>query len=254
MTSHRRLFFGYNKYAALNMLVAKWLRFFAASEPYWYVTLGGTELTDVANVSWIDNELTSKVLTYEQDPIKYQLANEIAIRFKSKGIDAAAIRDDIFNYRREGTSPPHIFYMDFLDVCSAKSYAREFKVWFENDVIRPGDLLLITSYLGRNPGWQRVLKQYDSEFRILRVDTLQGQKNIYEVMHPLFVLFRGLIEAGLNNELTLRCFGSVKYRDSSTMGIYGIICEEKMDDRVGLMSALTNASFFNSMIPDWQSF
>jgi len=250
---NRRLFFGYNKYAALNLVVAKWIKMFAPSQSYRYITLGGTELQDVANIAWVDNQLTSQVISYEQDPKKHKVATGVATRFKQQGINVDVVRDDIFSYRRGASDAAHIFFLDCLGVCSPDPYTREFKIWFENDVIRPGDLILITSYLGRNPGWQRVLRQYDPEFRILRINSFEQQKQLYEIVHPLFVLLRAVIDAGLKQELALQCFGSVKYRDSSTMGVYGIICQEKTNDRGSLASMLTNTAYFNTMTNDWNT-
>jgi hypothetical protein len=244
-----KLLFGANKYCALNQILAKWLGELGSPiEPYWYVTLGGTELRDVSFMTWIDRRLTSKVISFEQDPDRYKLAQQSLSRLHEKSVDAELVPDDIFSYRRSNDGPPHIFYLDLLGICSPNPYRREFQQWFENDILRPGDILLITSYLGRNPGWEKVLNQFDSEFRLLRVSSMEEKKHLYDVFHPMFVLFRSLIDAGLNHEMSVRCFASVKYRDSSTMGLYGIVCQET---RSNLGDTIAGTPFFNSINDSW---
>lgn len=253
MAARKRLTFGANKYCALNQILAKWLRQYGPpAEPYTYITLGGTELRDVGYSAWIDPHLTSRVLSYEQDATRFKLAKQTVATLVGRGINASAIYEDIFSYRRDNDGPPHIYYLDLLGICSPTPYRREFKIWFENDLLRPGDVLLITSYLGRNPGWNRVLQQFDSEFRLLRVSSLNERKHLYDVFHPMFVLFRALTDAGLDKELTLECFGSVKYHDTSTMGLYGIVCSENSADRT-LMDAMNGTPYFNSMRNAWGS-
>jgi hypothetical protein len=248
MNQGGRLKFGPHKYAALNLLLAKWLRHFAQPlQTYCYVTLGGTELYDVANLNWIDQQLVYSVLSYEQDSKKFELAKNTAADFKTKGINVQVVPDDIFQYRRQADIP-HVFYLDLLGNCSLDPYRREFRVWFEDEVIQPGDLLLITSYLGRNAGWSRVLRPYDSEFRLLRVDSLEGKKRMYNSAHPMFVLNRALLDADLQHELSLRSLGSLKYRDSSVMGLYGIMCEEGSSNLGRMVSGV---SYFNTLKRDW---
>jgi|SRR5882724_1727858 len=249
MSSSTKLLFGANKYCALNQMLAKWLRDCGSpTQTYCYVTLGGTELRDVSYVAWIDRRLTSRVISFEQDATRHRLAQQTVTKLREKGVNAEAIPDDIFSYRRSANGPPHIFYLDLLGICSPNPYRREFKIWFENDVLRAGDVLLITSYLGRNPGWDKVLGQFDSEFRLLRVSSLQEKRQLYDVFHPMFVLFRSLIDSGLSSELSLRCFGSVKYRDTSIMGLYGIVCVERSSN---LADTLTGTPFFNSLTDTW---
>lgn len=250
MESGRRLKFGPNKYVAFNLLTARWLRHLAIQkQSYCYVTLGGTELYDVAHLNWLDTRLTQAVFSYEQDRHKVRLANVTADFFREKGVNVEIIPDDIFKYRRR-EDLPHMFYMDLLGICTPDPYRREFKVWFENDVIQPGDLLLITSYLGRNTGWSRVLQLFDSEFRLLRTSSFDEKKRLYNTMHPFFVLNRALTDSGLKNELKLRSFGSIRYRDSSIMGLYGITCEEGI---TSLDATVSTTPFFDVINRDWSS-
>jgi hypothetical protein len=243
-----RLKFGPNKYAALNLLIAKWLRHFAiVGQEYCYVTLGGTELYDVANLNWIDSRLTRAVVSYEQDPACHPLAEKTAEQFRAQGIAVEIIHDDIFRYRRR-YDLPHIFYLDLLGTCSLDPYKREFKIWFEQEVIQPGDLLLVTSYLGRNHGWTKVLQPFDSEFRLLKVSSLERKKTVYRATHPLFVLNRALLDAGLQDELRLRGYGFIKYHDKSVMGLYGIMFEKGTTTLGTLVSEI---SLFDAITRDW---
>lgn len=248
MVQGGRLKFGPSKYAALNLLIAKWLRHYAEpNQSYCYVTLGGTELYDVTNLSWMDGRLTQVVLSYEQDQKKVRLANATANHFRDKGVNVEIVPDDIFQYRRK-FDMPHVFYLDLLGICSPDPYRREFKIWFENEVIQPKDLLLITSYLGRNVGWDKLLQPYDSEFRFLRISTLEEKKRIYHTSHPVFVLNRALADSGLGKELGVYCFGAIRYRDSSVMGLYGVICEEGTTD---LNLTVAQAPYFDAISRDW---
>jgi hypothetical protein len=77
---------------------------------------------------------------------------------------------------------------------------------------------------------------------------MEEKKHLYDVFHPMFVLFRSLIDAGLNHEMSVRCFASVKYRDSSTMGLYGIACHET---RSNLGDTIAGTPFFNSINDSW---
>jgi hypothetical protein len=239
---------GPNKYAALNLLIAKWLRHHAISDQqYCYVTLGGSELYDVANLNWIDNRLTQTILSYEQNPSVLPSAQITAGQFRRNGINVEIVPDDIFQYRRR-SDLPHVFYIDLLGTLTPDPYRREFKIWFEDEVIQPRDLLVVTSYLGRNPGWNRVLQPFDSEFRILKISSPEEKKKVYRATHPLFVLNRALMDAGLNKELRLRGFGFIKYRDKSVMGLYGITCEE---GATNLGSLVSEVSAFDAIKRDW---
>lgn len=254
MSNAKRLKFGIkgHKYLALSLLLAKWMRRYASSKSYCYVTLGGTELSDAMIVSWIDTGLATNVLSYEQDPDRYKLAVDMRQQLSSKGIEIEVIKEDIFSYRRH-VEAPHIFYLDLLGTCKLDPYKRLFKTWFEADVIQPNDLILITSCVGRKPGWERVLSPFDSEFRLLRTDSMDMKKRLYDAAHPFLVLRRALTEAGLHEELNLRFVGSVKYRDSMVMGLYGVVCEELASSPPDLGSAMSEVSFFNAMKRDWES-
>jgi len=216
-----RLIFGPNKYYAINLILARWLRHYAVTDQeYCYVTLGGTELRDVANIVWIDELLGSAIVSYENDAARADLARETAASIAGRGVAVLIMEDDIFSYERD-SDIPHIFFVDLTGICKPTPHADEFRSWFERDVLRAGDFLLVTSHLGT-----QALKHYDSEFRELRSSGPQEKRKLYDRCHPAFVLRRALLSTGLEEELRLRPVGSVRYRDSSTMGLYGILIEE----------------------------
>ena len=239
----KRLKFGANKYYALNLMLARWLRHHALQgSQYHYVTLGGTELHDIVNAGWIDRLLISAVSSYETDEETAALAQATANQLATKGVHVSVINEDIFTYRRDSETP-HIFFLDLFQPCRPTPYLRHFSDWFLHDVLRPGDLLLITSYLGRNPGWTKVLQDYDAEFRQLRYEIFAQQKELYHLAHPLLVLHRALTETGLQEEVALRALGTIRYFDTSTMGLYGITLQ---DGVTTLSELLTNVPFWNT--------
>jgi hypothetical protein len=239
----KRLRFGANKYYALNLMLARWLRHHAVpGGGYHYVTLGGTELRDIVNAGWIDRLLITSVSSYEENEKNAALAEVTAVQLASKGVHVSILNDDIFTYRRE-IAAPHIFYVDLMGICRPRPYLQHFSDWFLHDVLRSGDLLLITSYLGRNIGWPKVLEEYDSEFRQLRFDLLADRKEMYHRAHPLFVLNRALTASGLQEELALRPLGTIRYMDTSSMGLYGIALQEGSTTLPGL---LTDLPFWNT--------
>src|ERR1043165_4231006 len=108
----RRLRFGPNKYYALNLMLARWLRHHARQkQSYHYVTLGGTELRDIVNANWIDKLLVNSVVSYEKNKENLLLAQSVAAELTSRGVRVSLAEDDIFSYRRQ-SDDPHVFYMD----------------------------------------------------------------------------------------------------------------------------------------------
>jgi hypothetical protein len=248
-TSKNRLRYGPNKYAALNLLVARWLRLSQSNRvPYKYVTLGGTELLDVMIFHWIDSQMLSSVLSFEVNSERCKLAQKAEERIRQQGLDITINEDDIFEYRRS-VEQPHIFFLDLEGVCKPTPFVRGFREWLEFEVLEPGDFLMITSYLGRNPGWRRTLEQFDAEFRLLRIRTFKEQKNLYRVAHPLFVLYQALSESGLNQDIFLNCLGYVKYRDTSTMGLHGIVISE---GQTRFTDLIRNFPVFDMTRRDWE--
>jgi hypothetical protein len=246
-----RFVFGPSKYAAFNLVVAKWLRKVAIpAQKYRYVTLGGTELYDVANLNWINNQLIHSVFSYELQKTNYVVAEQNANRFRAKGIDIQVINGDIFNYRRNTEGDlPHIYYIDFTGIVGRAQSEAEFATWFDREVILPGDFLLITSYLGgRKPIIKRI-PEFTGEFRKLRLESLEEKIKVYQIAHPLFVLSRAIISAGLKSVLDLNCLGCVKYRArKELMGLYGISCQS---GNITLNSMSLNIPFFDMVKKDW---
>lgn len=249
MDTDDRFTFGPDKYAAFNLMLARWMRHYGTSLQYRYITLGGTELYDVVNVNFINNRLVKAALSFEADNERFDLANEKASYLKSQGISIEVHKDDIFEYSRS-SDDPHIFYLDFTKNFSRSRYQRQFQAWFEKKTVRPGDLLLITSYLGIRLGWPKILEPYKSDFAYLNVGDLEEKKQLYLTAHPLFVLAEALIEAGFHNKLNLNSFGSLTYRNKgrSRMGLYGIVCEKGKND---LASTLSGMPYFYTEDRNW---
>jgi hypothetical protein len=212
------------KYAAVHLMFARWLRLYSERCSYRYVTLGGTELTDIRNLNFIDETLTTLVVSFETNRKRLTLAQEAATLLKhSRGISIKISAGDIFDYKRDGDEP-HIFFIDLEGICQACSssdYPRRFADMFRRETLKEGDALFITSYLGRNKGWERLFETYQAEFCLLQLSGNTEKREWYRKAHPSFTLYRALTDADLTGELALSCFGSVEYRGSSTMGLYG---------------------------------
>jgi hypothetical protein len=247
-TSEKRLRYGSQKYAALNLMAARWLRFLPPNSVcFEYVTLGGTELLDVLIFHWIDGQILSHTLSFEMRSDRYALAKKTGEHMRQKGIEVDILEGDIFEYERRGNQS-HIFFIDLEGICKPRPFIKNFQGWLESGILELGDFLLITSYLGRNPGWAKTLDCFDAEFRLLRVSDLNEKKVKYQDTHPLFVLYRALLEAGLDKEIQLNCLGCVKYRDTSPMGLYGITLSE---GQTRLATLTRNFPVFDMNKKDW---
>jgi len=214
-----RAVFGANKYAALHLIVARWLRLHAANTPHHYVTLGGSELKDIRNLSFIGKDLVEGATSYEQDSRRFAFAEETSLTLLDR-LGVACVQGDIFEFRRT-KDQPHLVFVDLEGACRAADYVEKFARFFGEGVLKPGDGLLITSYLGRNAGWSRVLSAYDAEFRILGITSTTSQKWWYRRAHPAFTLFRAIEQAGMLSTIRVDCVGCVLYADTSPMGLYG---------------------------------
>jgi hypothetical protein len=249
MSNNDPFSFGPDKYAAFNLIMARWIRHHAVSLQYRYVTLGGTELYDVANVSFVNNRLVTSIVSYEADAQRFSTAQKKAERYKSQGLDIEVLNDDVFEYQRD-SEDPHIFYLDFTTNFSRNRYQRQLQSWFEKRTVRSGDLLLITSYLGTRLGWSKILDQYKSDFAYLNIANLDDKKQLYLTAHPLLVLAEALIEAGFHNKLSLVSLGCLTYRNKgrSRMGLYGIACENGKND---LALTLNGMPYFYTEDRSW---
>jgi hypothetical protein len=242
-----KLKFGGRKYAAYNLLVAKWMSLQECPlGDFNYITMGGTELYDVANFWWASGGSEQQFHSFEEQPHRFILAKQRADEYKSHGVNVHVVNDDLFDYQRSSENT-HIFFVDLEGVCGMP-YCTAFQKWFTESILQPGDLLIITSYLGRNPGWTRVLAPFDTEFRMLKVANHEDRKHLYEAMHPAFVLYRALRYSGLHTDLNLQCIGHVRYRDKSPMGIYGFICA---DGETKFSELMHGVPCFNTIRKDW---
>jgi len=221
-SSPDRLKFGPNKYSAFHLLMARWLRHHGRQQQYCYVTLGGTELRDVLSVRFMDYGLISTVWSYEDNKSRFKEAQAAGARFAESGINVEVRHGSFFSHQRE-SQLPHIFFLDLTGVCAFGDYQIQFADLFQNEIIREGDCLLITSHLGHNPGWREVRKQFNSEFAILGIDDADDPsvRSIFRRAHPSMTLFKGLCRNQLQSEIAISCFGAVKYKDTTPMGIYG---------------------------------
>lgn len=227
-----RLKFGKQKYVALHLMLAKWL--LQHAEPkreYVYVTLGGTELRDIQSLAFIGGGLISSFVSFESDPKYVKGAQQAVERLAAQGIKVALEKQSIFAFKRT-TKPdvPHIIFVDLLGICAWGDYDREFGELFLNNYVREGDLLIITSHLGHNPGWDKVEEHFSAQFSILRADDAAKQRNIFRKAHPSMTLHRGLEMNSLGQEVKISCFGAIRYKDTTPMGLFGYAVLEGSTD------------------------
>jgi hypothetical protein len=218
-----RLQYGPRKYAALHLLLCRWIRLFGnPNSSYCYVTLGGTELKDIESLRFIDPELSSNICSYETTQGRYELAQRRASELATNGLGINLHYASIFSHQRT-SALPHIYFVDLEGICAWGDYDRRFADMFQNEVIREGDCLLITSHLGHRPGLDRVRDHFGGEFSVLGIDEKDDDvvKALFRRAHPSMTLFKALSLNGIQSELALRCFGIVKYKDGAPMGIYG---------------------------------
>jgi hypothetical protein len=222
-TSSARLRFGPNKYAAYHLLLGRWLyRHGIQNQKYCYVTLGGTELRDILSLRFVGAELTSEVWSYEDDTGRCRAAEITALELRKAGLSVRVENATIWSHQRQ-SELPHIYFVDLLGICAWGDLNLRFGEMFQNEVIREGDCLIITSHLGRNPGNASIRSQFSGEFDVLGIDDQDAKsvRNVFRCAHPSMTLFKALSLNGIQSELALRCFGVVKYRDGSPMGLYG---------------------------------
>lgn len=222
-TPSERLEYGPKKYAALHLLLGRWIRLYGEpGRSYCYVTLGGTELKDIESLRFVDLKLTSSIWSYESNQGRFNLAQARAAELAASGVTIELQHATLFSHQRT-SDLPHIFFLDLEGICAWGDYDRRFADMFQNEVIREGDCLLITSHLGHHPGLDKIREHFGGEFAVLGIDENNNNivRNIFRRAHPSMTLFKALSLNGIQSELALRCFGIVKYRDGAPMGIYG---------------------------------
>jgi len=218
-----RLEYGPKKYAALHLMLCRWIRLYGTpGASYCYVTLGGTELKDIESLRFVDAKLTSSVWSYEEREDRHKFAQKNAAQLLAAGMALDVRQGSIFNHKRT-SDLPHIFFLDIVGICAFSDYHQLFAAMFQNEVIREGDCLLITSHLGHNPGLDGIRKHFGGELAVLGIDENDEKlvRRVYRRAHPTMTLFKALYLNGIQSELSLHCFGIVKYRDGAPMGIYG---------------------------------
>jgi hypothetical protein len=171
-------------------------------------------------VWFVDSALVVNAISYEKDPERAALAKVTSAMLQAKGIHVQTLDGNLFDFVRK-RDQPHIFFIDIQGICTGEFYDRQFGEMFRSQRIREDDAIFITSYLGRNPGWERLSEIFDSEFRVLGLADEASRRKCYRRAHPSFTLYRGLSLLDLQNELELQCFGCLEYRDTSPMGVYG---------------------------------
>jgi hypothetical protein len=205
-------------------MLSRWLRASERANEYVYVTLGGTELRDIQCLKFIDPALVSKVVSYEEDNERFKVAIQRAAALRGEGLDIEVVHGDFFSYKRR-SALPHIFFLDLIGICAWGDYASAFGELFQNEVVREGDLLMITSHLGHNLGMPKIQSTFSGEFSVLGIHEAREARQAYRCAHPSFTLFRALNARALDSELRVKCLGCIKYRDNSPMGLYGFSIE-----------------------------
>jgi hypothetical protein len=232
-----RLLYGHRKYAALHLMHSRAIRLSVSPDTeYVYVTLGGTEFRDVQSLRFIDPRLASRIISFETDKARHKLATKTAEQLQAQGIPLTLLNKSFFDYERTDDLP-HIFFLDLEGICAWGDYSEKLGQMFQDEVIREGDLLLVTSSLGHNPGTKEIMKTFAGEYTVLNIVGEEEAKKVYKRSHPSFTLYKALNQKGLTQELRIRCLGCIKYRDNSPMGIYGY-------------SILTGATDFKQLIND----
>jgi hypothetical protein len=151
------------------------------------------------------------------------LASKTVTELRSQGLDIHITNGSFFDYRRT-EALPHIFFLDLEGICATwGGYDEELGQMFQDEIIREGDLLLITSSLGRDPGIKKIMSAFSGEYSVLSITDLVEARKLYRRAHPSFTLFRGLNKKHLTRELQVRCLGCIKYQDPKRfpMGLYG---------------------------------
>ena len=240
-----RLNYGARKYAALHLLLCRWVRLYGIpGSSYSYVTLGGTELRDIESLRFIDMKLGSSMWSYEIKQSRYALAQQRAAELAASGIVVDLQHATVFSHKRS-SDLPHIFFVDLEGICAWGDYDQRFGDMFQSEVIREGDCLLITSHLGHRPPLDEVREHFSGEFAVIGIDETNNAlvRSIYRRAHPTMTLFKALCLNGIQAELELHCFGAVKYRDTTPMGLYGYIVSAGTTGLTTLLSDVSTTYF-----------
>src|SRR5271156_1285042 len=92
-----RLIYGHRKYAALHLMLSRLIHLAVRHDTnYVYVTLGGTEFRDVQSLRFIAPRLASRVISFETDKTRHQLASKTAIELQAQGIPLTLFNKSFF--------------------------------------------------------------------------------------------------------------------------------------------------------------
>jgi hypothetical protein len=241
MPASKRLNYGPAKYAALHLLLGRWIRHHSGAGQFHYVTLGGTELRDIQSLHYINAGAVSGVVSYESKKALCTLAQGTGTRLKSVGLKIDIRRGDIFSFKRVNAEP-HLFFIDVKGSFVRKEYDEKVAEWLVNDHVRPGDSLLITSHLGARHGWVTLLDDFTEELDTLEAAGEDNRKLCFRRSHPSFTLFRALNRIGYQSAIALHCFGCIEYRDKSPMSIFGYTVAE---GKTSFLDLVRNAPYFH---------
>lgn len=237
----KQLNYGPAKYAAFHLLLCRWLRQHVQPGQFHYITLGGTEMRDIQSLFYIDQQCTSSIVSFELHRAEHLLALATQERLNAVGLQIEVRRSDLFAFQRNGDEP-YLFFLDVKGCFVMSQYDEKLAELLLDNRLRPGDSLLITSHLGARRGWGNLLAEYSDELNTLQVTGLQNRKNCFRRSHPSFTLFRALDRIGYQNDVAIRCFGCIEYRDKTPMSIFGYTVAEGMTSFTELVQ---NAPYFH---------
>jgi hypothetical protein len=217
-----RLQYGAWKYAAISLLISRWLRAIPQASRLVYVTLAGTELGDLKSLHFIDPLLVHRAYAFEIEKDRYEIAKSLEAQFRDRGVELVVINGNVFDYVR-ASDLPHLFFIDGLGIFAWSDYDARLGRLFQRQIIREGDCLIITSHLGHRPEIEHIKRTFSGELSVLGVSGDLPIGKLFRRAHTSFTLFRALTKFRLTQELNVRCFACVKYRDSTPMGVFGYI-------------------------------
>ena len=217
-----RLRYGAWKYAAISLLVSRWSRTTPQGQRFVYVTLAGTELGDLKSLHFIDPGLIQRAHAFEVDRGRYEIAKAAEGGFRNRGIELSVVHGNLFDYERSDHLP-HLFFIDGFGIFAWSDYDARLGKMFQRQIIREGDCLIITSHLGHRPEIEHIKSSFAGELSVLGVSGDTSVGRVFRRAHTSFTLFRALSKYRLTQELNVRCFACIKYRDTTPMGLFGYI-------------------------------
>lgn len=229
--------------------------------PCRYVTMGGSELFDIANVMWVGRHFVEEALSFESNKSVFNTATRVRNLYEANGLKVDVANDDFFSYERT-SKLPHVYFVDLKGTFTIQ-YVEPIKEWLANEIFVPGDVMFITSIQARYP-LEKAFNDFQGEYAFLGVADKKEKQRIYYEAHPSFILARALREARREKEIELIPLGCIKYNDireaeedegreeaekagkkvrdestTSPMGIYGFLLDDGITDLRRLVEAST---------------